>query len=347
MSGKERLPAKAEVTELVTALGERFIHRWDMYPQQLGDGRYRAVKKPLQQDHLYAHLRGEMTLGAYVLDEQSRSDFLILDADDDPDWRRLQGVAWALKEMDGTTYLERSRRGGHLWLFLDEALSGRDLRQFGRGLLAHFGIENIELFPKQDKLSTGPGSLIRLPFGVHQKSGRRYGFYTTDGEPLAPTLREQIMALRAPETMTEAVFERFRDIGIASQKKTPLIPSPTRVPRPLDGGEGKHLSTQIKEAISVRQFVLRYLELTPKGTGLCPFHDDNTASFSVNDENNFWHCFACGEGGSIIDFWMQMQDCDFTTAVRDLRDMLLVEDPLADEIGETVVEMGKEPLALA
>ena len=42
-----------------------------------------------------------------------------------------------------------------------------------------------------------------------------------------------------------------------------------------------------------------------------------------------------------------MQDCDFTTAVRDLRDMLLVEDPLADEIGETVVEMGKEPLALA
>ena len=156
------------------------------------------------------------------------------------------------------------------------------------------------------------------------------------------------MVLRAPETVPEAVFERFRDIGTAAQKKTPLARPTAPLPRPLDGGgRGKPLSTQIKEAISVRQFVLRYVELSPRGLGLCPFHDDNVASFNVNDEHNFWHCFACGAGGSIIDFWMKMQECDFTTAVRELREMLLVEGPPADGLGESVVGVGEEPLALS
>jgi hypothetical protein len=349
MKGKERGPAATEIAGLATALGQRFIHRWDMYPQQLKDGRYRAVKRPLLPEHLYAHLQGEMTLGAYVLDEQSRSDFLIVDADGEPDWRRLQALALALREMRCASYLERSRRGGHLWLFLGGPIAGREVRLFGKGLLAHFGIADIELFPKQNKLSTGPGSLIRLPFGVHQKSGRRYGFYTAAGEPLAPTLREQIMVLWAPETVPEAVFERFRDIGSATQKKTPLARPTAPLLRPLDGGggEGKPWSTQIKEAISVRQFVLRYVELSPSGLGLCPFHDDNVASFNVNDEHNFWHCFACGAGGSIIDFWMKMQECDFTTAVRELRDMLLGEGLPADGVGESVVGVGEQPLALS
>ena len=169
-----------------------------------------------------------------------------------------------------------------MWLFMAEAIPGRAIWQFGQGLLAHFGIADIELFPKQNKLSTGPGSLIRLPFGVHQKSGRRYGFYTADGEPLAPTLREQIMVLRAPETISETVFERFRDIGTAAQKKTRQVPPTARFSHPLEGGEGKPLSTQLKEAISVRQFVLRYVELSAKGLGLCPFHDDNVAKLLLH-----------------------------------------------------------------
>ena len=149
-------------------------------------------------------------IGGLCSDEDSRTRFLVVDADDDPDWRRLNGLARVLGEMECASYLEHSRRGGHLWLFFAEPVAGKEVRRFGRGLLAHFGIEDIELFPKQDKLSTGPGSLIRLPFGVHQKSGRRYGFYHADGRPLAPTLREQIMALRAPETVPAPVFEQFR-----------------------------------------------------------------------------------------------------------------------------------------
>jgi len=282
-----------------------------------------------------------MTLGAYVLDENSRSSFLVVDADDDPDWRRLNGLARVLEEMECASYLEHSRRGGHLWIFFSEPLAGKEVRRFGRGLLAHFGIEGIELFPKQDKLSTGPGSLIRLPFGVHQKSGRRYGFYNTDGRSLAPTLREQIMALRAPETVPAPVFKQFRQTATTKTRKAPLVPATVRRNAINSSAEGKPLSTEIKEAVSVREFILRYVELSPKGLGQCPFHDDKVASFSVNDEHNFWHCFACGTGGSVIDFWMQRQDCDFVTAVHELRDMVLVEDqppePAVAGVGEGAV----------
>jgi DNA primase len=83
------------------------------------------------------------------------------------------------------------------------------------------------------------------------------------------------------------------------------------------------LSERIKAAAPVRSFVLRYLELSPAGRGLCPFHDDQVASFSVNDAENFWYCFACERGGSIIDFWMAWQEIDFKIALRELAGMLL------------------------
>jgi DNA primase len=66
-----------------------------------------------------------------------------------------------------------------------------------------------------------------------------------------------------------------------------------------------------------------YVDLSPAGLGLCPFHDDKVNSFGVNSEGNYWNCFAGGGGGSIIDFWMQYRKCDFTTAVKELTKMLL------------------------
>ena len=92
-------------------------------------------------------------------------------------------------------------------------VAGREARAFGLGLLAAHQVERVELFPKQDQLSGGPGSLIRMPFGVHWLTGRRYGFYTADGSPLAPTIREQIYALGAPETVPEAAFEAYRSLA--------------------------------------------------------------------------------------------------------------------------------------
>ena len=91
--------------------------------------------------HLFAHVRGEITLGTYLLDEQSQARFLVLDADDAQAWERLAHLARVLADEDIPSYLENSRRGGHLWLFLAQAVAGRDARAFGQGLLAAHLVE--------------------------------------------------------------------------------------------------------------------------------------------------------------------------------------------------------------
>lgn len=314
------LPDEEELAQLAQVLEERFIQRHDLYGEQTATG-YVSVKRPLHKGHLIRHLRGTLTLGAYVLDPESRACFLVLDADDAPDWRRLQALARVLAEMDCPSYLEASRRGGHLWLFFEEPLPGRRVRLFGKGLLDYFGIQEMELFPKQDGLRSGPGSMIRLPFGVHRKSGRRYGFYMPDGEPLAPRLREQVRVLAQPGTVPGDVLERFAAVGEEVRARQPQR---RPWPRRARGENGETpVWDRIKGAITVRQFVLRYVELSPSGMGLCPFHDDTVPSFSVYDKTNSWKCFACDIGGSVIDFHMHLRGCDFKTAVDELAEMLL------------------------
>ena len=317
----ETLPAAEELSQLAMLLSGQFIQRRDVFAKQTDKG-YRSIKRPLRPAHLRNHLKGEITLGAYVLDKDSYGRYLVLDADDDPDWRRLQAMAHVLATAGATGYLEASRRGGHLWYFLPSPLPANEIRAFGLGLLTHFGGADMELFPKQDKLGDGPGSMIRLPFGVHLKSGQRYGFYLPNGEPLAPSLRQQIVALSAAETVPNAIFARFASIAPTKPPRPDFKPSKWEA-RPLTTAEGATLSEQIKTAVSVPEFVLQFVELDQRGMGLCPFHDDKQASFSVHAEHNYWNCFACGMGGSVIDFWMRWQQCDFKTAVKELAHMLL------------------------
>lgn len=318
MPSPERTPIPdAELSQPAVVLAQRFVQRWDTYSQQLDDGRYKCVHGLLGVDHLFAHLRGEITLGAYLLDEHSRARLLVLDADDDTSWRRLGRLARALADEDVTAYLEGSRRGGHLWLFLAQQTEAQYVREFGAGLLAAHGVEGVELFPKQDRLARGPGSLVRMPFGVHRLTGRRYGFYRSDGAPLAPSVREQLLVLRTPETVQEAVFEAYRSRG-------PSLPlaDPTE---PVEEVEGT-LSARIKASVSVLDFVGRYADLNPTSTGaigLCPFHDDHRPSLSINAEGNYWHCFAGCGGGSVIDFWMRWRECDFSVALGELAGTLL------------------------
>jgi hypothetical protein len=59
---------------LVTAqvLAQRFVQRWDLHAHQLDDGSYVCVHEQLDVGHLFAHLRGEITLGTHLLDQDSQ-----------------------------------------------------------------------------------------------------------------------------------------------------------------------------------------------------------------------------------------------------------------------------------
>jgi hypothetical protein len=311
----------AEQDNLAAILGFQFVQRWDLFAQQLDDGRYVCIREPLRHEHLVAHLNGEITLGMYMLNEDSYGKHLVFDADDAPGWRRLKALADVLFDLETSSYLESSRRGGHLWLFFEDLISGETIRKFGQGLMLYFGMGGLELFPKQNQLSGGPGSLIRMPFGIHRKTGRRYGFLSAEGKPLAPTLREQICLFDTRQPVPQEVIERFSAHAPVARRR---ISSPTNSARTSSvNGDEIPLHERLKSAISVRDFVGHYVVLSPSGTGLCPFHNDHVDSFSVSDKRNLWYCFACETGGSILDFWMQYRECEFKVAVEELANMLL------------------------
>jgi hypothetical protein len=209
-----------------------------------------------------------------------------------------------------------------LWLFL-EPMSGKDARRFGKHLLMKHKLATVELYPKQDELRTGPGSLVRLLLGVHRKSRRRYPFVSSSGTPLASTAREQLHILATPNRISRAALVPF--VG-ALQELQPVAPT-AKDTRPKQV-KGETPSARIKNAISVYDFVGQYVALDEAGRRFCPFHDDHRQSFSVSQDGNYWHCFAGCGGGSIIDFWMKWreklgQDATFLATITELARMLL------------------------
>jgi DNA primase len=59
----------------------------------------------------------------------------------------------------------------------------------------------------------------------------------------------------------------------------------------------------------------------------CPFHDENTPSFTVSPQKQFYHCFGCGAHGSAIGFLMNFEGLEFVDAVEDLAHHVGLEVP--------------------
>jgi len=75
---------------------------------------------------------------------------------------------------------------------------------------------------------------------------------------------------------------------------------------------------QVVAAADMLEVVGRYTPLKKAGanySGLCPFHEEKTPSFSVNPIEKLYYCFGCGEGGDLLSFVQKKEGLDFTGAV--------------------------------
>ncbi|MGN0794112.1 MAG: DNA primase [Aristaeellaceae bacterium] len=82
---------------------------------------------------------------------------------------------------------------------------------------------------------------------------------------------------------------------------------------------------ELRARADIVQIVGQYVPLKKNGRkywGLCPFHGEKTASFSVDGESQLYYCFGCKAGGSVIQFVMDYERLDFQDAVRHLADQL-------------------------
>jgi hypothetical protein len=284
-----------EKWEMAERLSRQFIQRRDIYARQLDDGRYICVHQPFTSGLMCRHLQGDITLGTYLLDIHSQARFTVLDADDEENFQKANEMALDLAHREILSYTETSRRGGHIWFFFKEPVPGEKAKGFGHWLLKAYGIE-AEVYPKQGKLSQGPGSLIRIPFGIHRKSGQRYGFIGLGG------FRKQMETLCSPRTVSRETVELYQ---YRKEKRRE--------------GRGEKF-----ENISLVEVIGQYVDLRPIASGfigLCPFHEDEVPSFGINVRGNYWHCFAGCGGGDIISFWMKWKNCDFQTAIKELEAM--------------------------
>ena len=75
---------------------------------------------------------------------------------------------------------------------------------------------------------------------------------------------------------------------------------------------------EVRTRLRLSDVVGRSVKLTRKGreySGLCPFHNEKTPSFTVSDEKNFYHCFGCGAHGDVFTFLIENEGLSFPEAV--------------------------------
>jgi len=331
---KEHQPGRELEQALVAGVAETFIPRWDRYPVQMLSGSYIQLQQPLTLNTLAAHLedyrypdRQPVTIGAYALNENGYAKWICFDADQESQWEQFLGMARNLQIGGVGGYLEASRRGGHLWLFTPQ-ISGSIARRFGHQLAQEHGLEQIEIYPKQSSLEglEGGGSFVRLPLGLHRKDGKVHHFINPDLTPLAPSVREQLILLAAPQLVPH---EFINAVVARSPELKPVSPSPTF--EKVKSVPGEKVSDRLVARVTVYDFVGQFVSIDSRGVGHCPFHDDQHRSFQVNTQGNYWNCYAtnsgCG-GGSIIHFWQKWREIhgqspDFRETVTELAQMLL------------------------
>lgn len=88
---------------------------------------------------------------------------------------------------------------------------------------------------------------------------------------------------------------------------------------------------EFKARLPIAEIIGRYVRLIKRGrefTGLCPFHQEKTPSFTISEEKGFYHCFGCNQSGNAVDFIMAIEGLDFGQAIQRLSDLTGLPAPL-------------------
>ncbi len=326
-------------------------------------GKRRPDDCALTRDVAEAHLRGQITAGTYLLDDEDRCRLLVLDHDDkrtlpelDPATGRrrvieedglvlLQDCRRRLEEQGIACAVSESRRGGHLFVFLDEPVPARDARALAMLALGtdevermHRGHEAFEIYPKQDKRGARDGSTgsnIALPLGIHLKDSERHPFIDRHGDTVAHTLSGQLdyvasLARCRARAVLHARPWLYEDLDRAThpvRARTPERTGEPAVERAVgatrEGSPHAHRqglqSSQIarwKESYPLDVMLAQYGVHAPhSGSYQCPIAGhhadgrDSTPSLSVNLEmgSGVWFCHTGNVGGDSLSLVQHME----------------------------------------
>lgn len=263
---------------------------------------------PLTWGKIAQHLRGEITLGLYSVNERGNTKWSVIDYDDAIE--DLLTVQQKLRLRGIHSYCEVSRRGGHLWVWWEEPIKP----SLARRILA-VNERQFELYPCGDiPDEDGYGLLIRAPCSVHRYSGERYPFVTPTRQSVSSGVgRGQLDWLAANvKKVNAAHFAPF----IREKMPANIGSDSAQEAGPIARWIAEH---------PIRSVISQYVALSHSGLGHCPWpehhkHADKHRSFAVYDRTNKWWCFTSRQGGNSFDFLCQYFHADARTILAMIRD---------------------------
>lgn len=87
---------------------------------------------------------------------------------------------------------------------------------------------------------------------------------------------------------------------------------------------------EVRNSVNIVDVISQYVSLEKKGKdyiGLCPFHQEKTPSFTVNEEKQFFKCFGCGKGGNVYKFLMYKDNLTFPESVEQVANFAHIPMP--------------------
>ena len=221
----------------------------------------------LSRETVRRHLEGQVTIGLYAVNPATqRCKWVAIDADYPDALEDLLKLQWELRQDGVEAALEKSRRGGHLWVFAAQPLLARDCRLYIHSLARRLKVpvkgtrpdqtsvvapstlaDGIEVFPKQDEVHADEfGNAIRGPLGIHRGAGKRFWFYGADY-----SLDAQIGYLTRVRRITEDEISRFVS-GIDTPKEVSL-PRESSLKSYTSNGSSNRKEFSILEHISAKK----------------------------------------------------------------------------------------------
>lgn len=216
-----------------------FSGREDVYARQWcsqdGKSGYTPVRAPLTPKEVLNHFLGNVTLGVYPIRLDNTVKFMAIDLDirksalhnarTNPELAKdirhqiketAQKIVFSFSEYQFTAILEDSGyKGRHLWILFETPQNAEFVFLFGKLFLAQITPLlppnlSTEFFPKQPSRSgKGLGNLIKLPLGIHRKTGRRSFFLEANEQPISDWVS---LLATTPKATSQALFQAIKKL---------------------------------------------------------------------------------------------------------------------------------------
>ncbi len=253
----------------------------------------------LKEDIIRRHLEGEITIGLYAINPDNQAcKWVAIDADYKNAMEDLLKLQYRLAQDGVDPALEMSRRGGHLWVFLETPLLAKDCRIYIHDIALRLAVpvkgtglkDGIEVFPKHDVIEPGGfGNAIRGPLGIHRGASRRFWFYGADY-----TVEAQIAYLNGLRKFTEQELQAF----IAGKDG----PNQDNAPRSRIGGSTFRRAAAGRSEFRILEHVGPVRKVGRNYVTGCPScaeagHDRSGDNLAILiDDPRFYQCWAgCGK----------------------------------------------------